>query len=462
MTVRTGPAATLERIEALLANSSLYELGEQIPTRPPGTPGRPAHYPAWMWLFYEALISVYVSARAVETELSHPAVWNLIRRKARRALPDRPDLWPPRRPMRRHHYLYARTHHLQPLVHELWATHRDHAVTTAREIGLLDPDGSGSWTHPHRSRAIYADGKVLRPLTKVRTETGSPRAEHDAGLHWQGTGQAAWGTKFVLVATRGPHVHQRIILDADHVAKPGREASTVMDCFGRLQPLLEGCQTLIYDTALRGVHHQRILRDFGWIPINRVQAKRKGAATPRRDEDDQRQAKSVHIEDRTITGPTGSEVTLRLFTLDGALGIVSFTEAGEPTFEPLTRVRTHRRPGSGGWRWYNTYRLPDRYGPREITVRLHANSVDFARGLNRTENLRPIPTGDPDFERLYPLRNDAESINRHLDDTHYLRRAHSLGHQRQLLNILGYALTVNSLTRHRHQQARAPDRQAAA
>ena len=65
---------------------------------------------------------------------------------------------------------------------------------------------------------------------------------------------------------------------------------------------------------------------------------------------------------------------------------------------------------------------------------MHGNTDDRARGLNRTENLRPIPTGDPDFTRLYPLRNDAESINRHLDDTLYLRRAHSLGHQRHLLN----------------------------
>ena len=72
---------------------------------------------------------------------------------------------------------------------------------------------------------------------------------------------------------------------------------------------------------------------------------------------------------------------------------------------------------------------------------MHGNTDDRARGLNRTENLRPIPTGDPDFERLYLLRNDAESINRHLDDTLYLRRAHSLGHQRHLR---GFALSVNS------------------
>ena len=67
---------------------------------------------------------------------------------------------------------------------------------------------------------------------------------------------------------------------------------------------------------------------------------------------------------------------------------------------------------------------------------------DQARKLNRTENRPPIPPGDPDFERLFPRRNDAESINRHLDDTMWLGRAHSIGHARQLLNLLGLSLAL--------------------
>ncbi len=94
-------------------------------------------------------------------------------------------------------------------------------------------------------------------------------------------------------------------------------------------------------------------------------------------------------------------------------------------------------------------------------MRLHGNDHDRARRLNRTENLRPIPPGDPDFARLYRRRNDAESINRDLDDTLYLRRAHSLGAARQHLNLLGYALVVNAVALHRHHRRRAPDRLAA-
>ncbi len=102
----------------------------------------------------------------------------------------------------------------------------------------------------------------------------------------------------------------------------------------------------------------------------------------------------------------------------------------------------------------NEYVLPDRYDNQRITVRLHANPDDTSRKFNRTENVRPIPPSDPDFARLYPRRNDSESINRNLEDTLWIGRAHSIGHARQLLNLLGYALMVNGLALHRHQRRR--------
>ena len=94
--------------------------------------------------------------------------------------------------------------------------------------------------------------------------------------------------------------------------------------------------------------------------------------------------------------------------------------------------------------------LPERLGGVVVTVRLHATDDDTKRKFNRTENVRPIPSTDPDFDGLYRRRNDAESITRALDDTLWLRRAHSIGHQRQHLNLLTFALGVNSLALYRH------------
>src|SRR3954469_16082088 len=121
-----------------------------------------------------------------------------------------------------------------------------------------------------------------------------------------------------------------------------------------------------------------------------------------------------------------------------------------------SRSRTTMSAGCPTWRdrWYNGYQLPDRYDAQTITIRLHGNADDQARKFNRPENVRPIPPSDPDFARLYRRRNDSESINRNLEDTLWLGRAHSIGHARQHLNLLGYALMVNGLALHRHQRRR--------
>jgi hypothetical protein len=463
--------SALERVEALLANPALYELAELIPGPDRTVGGRRRDYPAYMWLLFEALISVYGSARRVEAELAHPVVWRLIRSTIRRRYRDRPELHLGERPMRRHHYLYARNRYLtDPTVLAALAdAHRRIAADQARALGLLGPNGPGSWTHPDLSRMLHADGKVITPLFKAQPgdrrldrstgELRPTRVEPDAALHFEGDGTAAWGTKFVLVAARTNEVHGRLILDIDWVPTPGGEARTAVDCFTRLAPHIPGAQGIIYDTALRGVHHQHLLRELGLLPINRVTAAK---ATPRKARrHDRRVEKNVHLEDKTITLADGTPRTLRLCAEGGALGIVELTDTGDPHFEPLPRIRTHRnRDKNGRYRWYNDYTLPARYDGQTITVRLHGNNDDRTRKLNRTENLRPIPPGDPDFERLFPRRNDAESINRHLDDTMWLGRAHSIGHARQHLNLIGFALSVNSLALHRRR--REPDTALAA
>ncbi len=208
----------------------------------------------------------------------------------------------------------------------------------------------------------------------------------------------------------------------------------------------------IYDTALRGVHHQRLLRDLGWLPVNRVTAEKAAKTRKPRRAGHRRVEKSAHIEDRAITLAAGTNKTISLFSRGGAVGIGTLADTGERLFTELPRVRTHRNADKSGYRWYNDYRLPDHLGGGTITIRLHGNADDQGRRFNRTENVRPIPPTDPDFARLYRLRNDAESINRALDDTLWLRRAHSIGHERQHLNLLTHALVVNSVALHRHRQ----------
>ncbi len=105
MTVRTVGFSTLERLEALVANPALYELADAVPQTDPAHGGRPRLYPVFMWVLFDALLSVYGSGRRVEAELAHPVVWERLSRLVRDRFPLTPEMWLPERPMRRHHYL---------------------------------------------------------------------------------------------------------------------------------------------------------------------------------------------------------------------------------------------------------------------------------------------------------------------------------------------------------------------
>ena len=457
--------AALDRVEAILRNPEIYRLAGLIPQPAREKGGRGRDYPDFMYLVYEALISVYASARQVEAELAHRVVWKLMRRTVKEMFPEDESMRLPSRPMRRHHYLYGRNRYLSsPAVPEgLAKLHWETAAEQARKLGLMDPEGPGSWTHPDLGRMLYSDGKVITSLYETRPgdervdkkagEIKVRRYEPDAVLHFEGTGETAYGTKFGLVAARSEEIRGRMILDMEWVAE-GRGGQGGHGLLQAAPPLVPGAQGAIYDTALRGTHHQVPLREMGLMPVNRVTAAVIGSKQPRRVEG-QRVEKSVHVEDRDVALPDGTVRTFQLYARGGAIGLGELTDKGELDFVELPRLRTHRdQDASGLFRWYNEYALPEGYGGRTILVRLHGTDEDKARKLNRTENVRPIPPSDPDFKEIYARRADAESINRGLEDTPYLGRAHSVGHRRQLVNLLGYALMVNSLALHEHRQRR--------
>ncbi len=460
MSDRPTPSS-LEKVEAILSNPAVYELARAIPG--PAKGGRRRAYPAFMLLVFDALLSVWRSGRQVEAELSHLLVWGHMQRIVRDRFPNDPSMHLPKRPMRRHHYLYGRDRYLTDpkILEQLGTIHRELASAQATEVGLLDPEGPGSYTHPDLSRVLHADGKVLTPLyrakpgqTCVDTKTGEVREvryEPDAALHFEGDGEATWGTKFVMVATRS--ALGRLVLDVGHVPDPGSEAKVAVSCLERLATHVTGAQAIVYDTALRGVHHQKILRELGIVPVNMVSsAESIGSRTAKRKI--HRREKTVHVEDKDVRVSDGSTLRVRLFSRAGAIGIMRPMESGELQFIPLSRIRTHRmKARSGLYRWYNDYRLPEHLGGGQITVRLHQDDEDRTRRFNRTENVRPIPPSDQDFPRLYGRRNDSESLNRALEDTLFLGRAHSLGWRRQQVEVLGWALMVNALTMARHRAA---------
>ncbi len=100
------PAGRYEALAAILSNPATYALAEAIPKQ--GRNGRRRLYPDYMWVFYEAAVSVCGTARQVAGELNDPLVWGWLRDLVEGLFPDDPSMHLPARPMRRHHYEYGR------------------------------------------------------------------------------------------------------------------------------------------------------------------------------------------------------------------------------------------------------------------------------------------------------------------------------------------------------------------
>lgn len=158
-----------------------------------------------------------------------------------------------------------------------------------------------------------------------------------------------------------------------------------------------------------------------------------------------RTEKATHIEDRKINGRT-----VRFFARGGALCVSELDHNGEQVLAECTRLKTIRRTNDDGtFRFYNEYVTPN---GDKVLMRLDTTEQDKQRKLNRSENLRQIAPNDFDFKRLYGRRSDAESINRALDDTLRLRRAHSKGAARQSINLIGFAILTNAVACYFHER----------
>lgn len=156
--------------------------------------------------------------------------------------------------------------------------------------------------------------------------------------------------------------------------------------------------------------------------------------------------KTLDLDSITVTLPDGTDRVVQIAACNGWVSVKELTETGEPCYERLECGRLQRHEDTAGYRWYGYYKLPAAYGGKVVPVRHHQNDDDVRRGLNRTENLRPIPEGTEDFARLHVLRPDAESINRGLEDSLFINRASAKGWRRQTVDLLGHARLVNATT----------------
>lgn len=470
--VRTQVLTTAEQVEAVFSQPTLYRLAAEVPYRQPV--GRPPLHPAWTLLGYGVLARVFRSGARTEAELASPGVWQRILEtvdQVRQTHPGldipagnatRPPDWAAWKNARNRYFTHPE---ILPRLQEVFT---EAAIEQAYAFGLLTPRGDGSLCHPSPARVVYGDGTVIRPLYRPpaakRTkdpETGevtitylatdgtpidAPRRRFDPdAADYHGHTGSVHGQNYVGLYARGDQPHQRVVLAVDRVPRPGLEADTAVACFQRIHPLLgNGVQAFVYDGAVRGTHIDTLMTECGVLVINKVHGTHGRTRTAREDEQ-QRWHMLGTWEHDTETGGC----THQLAAIDGAVHEFSLDETGAPTLRHRLVRRQVKRPRrrSGRYHFNIAYEVPCPTEPFLAWVTPHAEPGDTEHA--RADAVRVIAQGDEDFARLYGLRNDSEAFNSQLKRTLLVDRAMSLGGQRQLLDVLCFAILNNTTNAYR-------------
>jgi hypothetical protein len=472
---------SLEAIKAVMACRGTYELGALIPKG--NITGRPIKYPGYLLIAFGMLARHYRSGSRAHSELGQEFIWSHLVKQAwanREAIGD--ELWsePNKEAVSWPAWRYARDTFLTSdaalaqmgeILHRL-------AVADAQSIGLLIARGAGSRAHPDRTRVIYGDGTVIKPIYKPPTAIFVPAGPEDLDADEQGmvlrypdpsTGELmrkpnkrydpdgithhghtgpVHGTNMVSFYARGRSANQRIILGLDTVPAPGQEAATAVELAKRIAKVSgDGAMAIVYDGALRGVHIEELMSRTGMMVMNKVHASAYGVVDAK-GKKVRTQLIDVYSHE-TKVGPCRHQVAV----IDGAITELVTTDSGQVVpLHRLQRVQVKRSERSSGLFHFNiSYRVPcsaDPSGGFLIWISPHATK----EGDNsRPDKMRFIPEGDPDFNYLYGIRSDSESANSLLKRNFIAERSPSLGRRRLMVDATCFSLLHNALTLHRHR-----------
>ena len=451
-------------LELIFCFAPLWEIAEQIEAETAAAeanrPGRRRGYPIMALLIWDVALWVYGSARAVDRELRDPRVWRTLRRAVEQAWPHHRHRRLPKRPISRSQYHRGRERHLKPRDAQLTAWAENVAAEAAVFMGMLEI--AADPTRPRSHNTVYGDATWVKalfaadPRPRLDTATGElvlPRSDPDARAYHTHTG-AGVGHQAVLAIIR-LHSGERIILSA-LLNHPGRSDATaftdkILQLAERDPRLAAGLTAAVYDGALHADDMTRLL-DAAIIPVAKVHRKPKGAPA------------IANLGHRDITLGDGTKTAVELAAVDGTPVIISADHAGRPAYIPLVRTKTRIRrnkhnPAAVNTRW----RIPTTSdNPESATlagplagatlgIRHNPDNPREAQRINRA--LRVIPPSDEDYDRLYGLREDAESTNNHLKERLRHGRAPTIGTHRLQLNLIGYQIhtLITALTNHAHR-----------
>ena len=285
---------------------------------------------------------------------------------------------------------------------------------------MLNP-AKGSLTHPHPTQMLIGDGTRIKCRYKhgaegsydpdgnqVRRYDPDAVQYHDKEYRHKGT---AFGQNLLLAIARNPYRNERGIIDAD---------------FETDQPEGTTFANMILD-----------LMDAGLITLVKV-PRAKG----------QNPKPSVSEPTTSPTPHTGQTFTLTVTAVDGTPCITLLHTDRHDYYQPLERKQTKRNRNKNTYTFYGIWAIPHTrivnpaLAGAATTIR-HSSTTAEKRAKphrRRSTALRQTPETDPDFDRLFGLREDSESSNSEIKYLLPNDRARTVGLHRQRINMIFYRL----------------------
>lgn len=156
-----------------------------------------------------------------------------------------------------------------------------------------------------------------------------------------------------------------------------------------------------------------------------------------------------------------------LWAAGGTIVERHLTADGTEHWEPLQRGgRKRQKLPNGTWNILVEYRLtcPGAGETHRWYEPLTAVGTDDAVKFIRAEYLRGVPADDPDFDRVYGMRPDVESLNAQLERAFHKERIPALGIANKSMVLMFTGFAQNAWARHAwlsevgHQAASPPGR----
>ena len=447
--------------EAIASYAPIYERTEAYLERESRVTllGRPRECTAFDVFFAHAVRKLHRSELRAFKELRDIDNWNRFRRAAEAAFPDDETRRLSKTPISRGQYRRFMDRHILNDPEELMLLEDDSietAIEAAVHIGLLDPS-EGSFNKPEKTRVVYGDTSFVRGQFNasreeaIDKETGEIVRQFDRDAHphtGNNESERDGSPGFTLkgLAIRNGHPNERILLvltvKDPEVGEAEDFVNTVERMIRKHPKMRNNMIGVAYDMAIKPVHIDRLYR-LGVIPFIKVTLTSRGKIAV------------FTIHDQKFNLPDGTTVPVAVDLVDGTPCVSFMDGEGDFYYQPLRRRVTRRVKNDApiddeldAFRWYGIWEVPENplLGDLEgatTRIRLDSPLEETCSGTaKRTNALRAYPPSDPCFQKVFGVREDAESIFSNLKTPLIHGRAPCVGRDRFRIDLVGSQMVI--------------------